>query len=245
MKIVTWNCNTHPSVNTTERAAKSFAEKVEAINHLDFDILILQEIARPEFEKLPYQFWYAEDGIFSRGIGIITKPNYRIELPVNYLPTRSSIPLKVIGERTFNLLALWSHPPLRSPTYKQYVEEIEMQIEILKPFLKSAPLVIAGDFNSNSRWDKKAGKSINHSKLVNNLESEFRTKSCYHAHSGEIQGNESQNTFYLNYKIEKPFHIDYCFVPNDWKITDVKIGNYESWVNSKLSDHCPLSVEIE
>jgi endonuclease/exonuclease/phosphatase family metal-dependent hydrolase len=245
MKIITWNCNTHPSVNSSEKAVKSFAEKIKIINHLDFDILILQEIARPEFEKLPQQVWYAEDGVFSRGIGILTKSNYHVELDPDFSPTCSSLPLKVNGEKSFNLLALWSHPPIKRPSLKQYVEEIELQIETLKPFLESAPSVIVGDFNSNSRWDKSAGKQHNHTKLVTILENEFGLKSCYHSYSQEQQGNEAKFTLFQNYKIEKSFHIDYCFVPNNWQIIDVQIGNYDFWVKSRLSDHCPLTVEID
>lgn len=245
MRIVTWNCNTHPSVNNAEKASNGFLEKIDAINHLNFDILILQEISRPEFEKLPQQVWYAEESVFSRGIAVLTKSNFQIELPTSCFPTRSSIPVKVFGERNFNLLALWSHPPLRSPNYKHYVEEIELQIENNKLFLQSDSSVIAGDFNSNSRWDKAAGKQSNHSKLINQLDNGLNLKSSYHTFYNQSQGNESQKTFYQNYKMEKPYHIDYCFVPKDWKINNVKIGSFDTWVQSKLSDHCPLIVDIE
>ena len=45
--------------------------------------------------------------------------------------------------------------------------------------------------------------------------------------------------------IEKKFHIDYCFISNDYKINSINIGSLNEWNENKLSDHCPLIIEIE
>jgi len=45
--------------------------------------------------------------------------------------------------------------------------------------------------------------------------------------------------------IKNKFHIDYCFVTKNFKIKSVNFGSLKEWEENKLSDHCPLIVEIE
>jgi hypothetical protein len=61
---------------------------------------------------------------------------------------------------------------------------------------------------------------------------------------GEPQGGESRHTLYMFRHEDKPYHIDYIFIPREWtvRLRTVEIGGYEHW--SKLSDHCPVIVEI-
>jgi len=69
--------------------------------------------------------------------------------------------------------------------------------------------------------------------------------SAYHAHFGEAHGAESRATYYFHWKVEKPFHIDYCFVPDAWLsgLQQVGIGDYTDWKDA--SDHRPLWVDID
>ena len=41
------------------------------------------------------------------------------------------------------------------------------------------------------------------------------------------------------------YHIDYCFVPEQWmpKVRSVSVGDPEIWLN--YSDHVPLCIELE
>ena len=68
--------------------------------------------------------------------------------------------------------------------------------------------------------------------------------SAYHRFFGEDQGAESRPTLYLLKKRERPYHIDYCFIPESWvpNLTSVAVGAYETWITA--SDHCPLVVDI-
>jgi endonuclease/exonuclease/phosphatase family metal-dependent hydrolase len=45
--------------------------------------------------------------------------------------------------------------------------------------------------------------------------------------------------------INNKFHIDYCFISKDFNLMKVNIGTLEEWENTKLSEHCPLIVELE
>ena len=69
--------------------------------------------------------------------------------------------------------------------------------------------------------------------------------SAYHVKRDVPHGDEAEPTLYFQWKKEKPYHIDYCFIPHDWadRITTVEIGTYEAW--HQHSDHRPLLVDID
>ena len=60
----------------------------------------------------------------------------------------------------------------------------------------------------------------------------------------EQNGKEKQPTFHQTKNIEKPFHIDYIFLPRDWgsRIKGLEVGHHAQWL--KHSDHCPVTVEL-
>jgi hypothetical protein len=49
---------------------------------------------------------------------------------------------------------------------------------------------------------------------------------------------------YFQWKEQKPYHIDYCFIPEEWApdVQCVEIGSYAEWKD--YSDHRPLLVEV-
>ncbi|MCE3241944.1 MAG: exonuclease, partial [Deltaproteobacteria bacterium] len=69
--------------------------------------------------------------------------------------------------------------------------------------------------------------------------------SAYHHFFGEAQGAESRPTLYLRRDPEKPYHIDYCFIPEAWvtMLRSVEVGTDEPW--ARYSDHRPLVVDID
>ena len=66
--------------------------------------------------------------------------------------------------------------------------------------------------------------------------------SAYHAHNGENQGNETRPTYYLYRYQHKSFHLDYVFVPKDWRLKLVGVGSFGVW--GKLGDHVPVVVDV-
>lgn len=115
-------------------------------------------------------------------------------------------------------------------------------LQLHKEKLKDKKVIIAGDFNSNAIWDKW-DRWWNHSDVVNELE-EIGIKSLYHHITNEEQGKETKPTFYLQRKLEKPYHIDYVFVSNHFINQNIKIelGNFDDWLEN--SDHMPVSFKI-
>ena len=69
--------------------------------------------------------------------------------------------------------------------------------------------------------------------------------SGYHEFFDEAHGVESRSTIYFYRHAHRSFHIDYIFIPREWSphLKTVDVGEYERW--SKLSGHCPVTVEIE
>jgi endonuclease/exonuclease/phosphatase family metal-dependent hydrolase len=68
--------------------------------------------------------------------------------------------------------------------------------------------------------------------------------SAYHAFYREDHGRETRPTYYFQWKLQRPYHIDYCFIPATWAkhVRRVEIGEYEEW--KKHSDHRPLLIEV-
>ena len=60
-----------------------------------------------------------------------------------------------------------------------------------------------------------------------------------------INGNEKDPTLLWQMNVNNKFHIDYCFVSENYKIKSVNVGSLIEWKENKLSDHCPLIIEIE
>lgn len=73
---------------------------------------------------------------------------------------------------------------------------------------------------------------------------QYGLKSCYHTLNQEEYGNESKATHYYHGKVDRPFHIDYCFVSHNvlQGIDHLAIGGMEEYV--PLSDHVPLVLEF-
>jgi endonuclease/exonuclease/phosphatase family metal-dependent hydrolase len=109
-------------------------------------------------------------------------------------------------------------------------------LQINKGNLQNA--IIAGDFNSNVIWDQW-DRWWNHSDVVLELE-EIGIQSLYHKNSSELQGSETQPTFFLHRNVLKPYHIDYCFAATYFleKLSSIEVGSFEDW--NHLSDHTPI-----
>lgn len=237
MKLTSWNCSSSPQIKHPETASRLSREKAALLSPLAAEINVFQEIANPGTPANSRQDWSGSHP--GRGIGVISAGSYAVERVPEYPPGRSAHPLRVHGPQTFHLLAIWSRPQRSS--LRNYCHEVVDAIEAHQAFLQEAPAVIAGDFNSNALWDRQVGER-NHSYLVSRLRAEFGLKSAYHDYFQVPQGEEVHPTFYQYRHRDKPFHLDYCFVPDSWRVIGVHVGEWSKW--HTYSDHCPLTVEI-
>jgi len=95
-----------------------------------------------------------------------------------------------------------------------------------------------GDFNANASFNGK-----NWSQLIA-LTDAFGMVSAYHYFFNEAPGKEKQPTHFHQGRRDRPFHLDYCFVPTSWtdRIERVVVGTHRQW--HSWSDHRPVVVEV-
>lgn len=234
MKIVTWNCN------------GAFRKKFDSILDFHADLYIIQECENPaESQHKEYTAWatnYLWIGDSKhRGVAVFAKPEIKLtkldwsnkfkDHFVKYF-----LPCSINDE--FDLLAVWTHKN-NSPNFG-YIGQLWKYLQVNKDKMNS--VIIAGDFNSNTIWDEW-DRWWNHSDVVNELK-KIGIESLYHKFTEEEQGKESSPTFYLQRKLEKPYHIDYIFASQIFynKLQKLEIGQVDKWL--KISDHMPILCEI-
>lgn len=233
MKIITWNCQ------------GGFRNKFHHILTYPTDILIIQECESPKRINMSIinptdYYWYGVSE--NKGIAIFTFSDYTMDISPLFEPTyQYIIPLKIRKEKSsINLFAIWAMNNHTHPSHK-YIGQIGLALEHYASLL-TQPCLIAGDFNSNAIWDTQ-NKPINHSTVVQYLQ-QYQIYSLYHTQESLDHGAEKHPTFYMYRKINKPYHLDYCFasailLQHGFQLT---IADPDFWLQH--SDHVPLIAEL-
>lgn len=240
MNFVSWNCS------------GAFREKFTSIIEEDADIYVIQECEDPARTNSDEYKEFAGDNYFwigdskDKGLGIFAKDNVKLEKLDEYYDTdfKNFIALRV--NDSFNLLGVWT---VKGQINGKKVEYVEMIHDFLDENISlfDENLIMCGDFNSNSIWDKQHRTKDNDGNAKDQTNLNRKLESCnlfsvYHELNNEEQGKESQSTFYLYRHLDKPYHIDYVYAAED-RVTDLKIGDVEKWIND--SDHMPIVFEIK
>ena len=225
----------------------AFRKKVGVILAYEPDILVVPECEHPDKLKFNSSLPAPEDIIWfgtnlNKGLGIFSYSKYRFKLLGCYNPEfRTIIPLTVSGgTKEFTLFAVWANNPQDAKF--QYIGQVWKALKHYDHLLAGKRTILAGDFNSNSIWDKPR-RDFNRSAVVQSLETKS-IYSCYHKHLNCIQGKETHPTLYMYRHRDKPYHLDYCFASKYFsnKINSVEVGDYEYW--RQYSDHVPLMVNF-
>ena len=226
MRLVTRNCN-RGSVETKLPLLARFAPT----------LAILPECSCPKTESAS-SLWFGDPG--RPGIAVNAAPGCRITPIAPRDVPRYTFPIQVDGAVRFLLLVVWS----KTDTDYRYVKAVVRAVECYRDLITAQPTVIIGDFNSNTIWDYKRPSDQNHSGLVRRL-SALNMTSAYHSFYGEVHGEETRPTLYLLKQQQRPYHIDYCFIPDAWlsSVRSVEVGRYEDWI--KFSDHTPPCIDID
>jgi exonuclease III len=235
MRIVSWNCQ------------GAFREKASEIAAYRPDVAVIQECEHEEIlykqKNFPRPVTIKSFGELKyKGISIMSYTGLDLELNKSYDPSiQYCIPLRVKGPSSFNMIAVWTQN--HENKNESYVGQAYKAIMHYRNFIRSADTILIGDFNSNQIWDKE--RSIgNHMDVVNELKN-MGIVSLYHVLKDEKHGAESEFSFFMNRKREKPYHIDYCFAPESWlcRVKTFKIDDYSNWCDK--SDHSPLFIEFQ
>ncbi|MEA2008704.1 MAG: endonuclease/exonuclease/phosphatase family protein [Chloroflexota bacterium] len=221
----------------------AFRKKSKLILEFAPDLAIVPESESPTKLKFPKliteprdKIWVGENS--SKGLSIFSYSDLEITLHESYDPEyKYIVPIQVSGKEHFNLIAVWAMNDTEKRS-QRYIGQAWLALQRYEPLLGDSVL-IAGDFNWNKVWDGSHNLAGNLTKLVKYLKTKG-IKSLYHHYFQENFGQETQPTFYMYRKIEKPYHIDYCFGSTDFvdRLQFVKVGKYKTW--HEWSDHTPV-----
>ncbi len=222
----------------------AFAKKRIFLDSLRPDIAVVSECSRDAVlacrDEGYSACWWGRNK--NKGLGVLAAKPWTLE--AGRQPTQKWIaPVRVRGPLSFLLIAVWAGP-VGNIKEKNYIGQIfEAVTRHPRWFADRQPVVIGGDFNSNTIWDE-GRKTRNHSAVVRLL-SDRNLVSAYHVFFSEEQGKETRPTYYFWHREDRPFHIDYIFVPTSWRprLRNVEVGTYEAW--RPKSDHVPIVVDID
>jgi exonuclease III len=241
MKLVSWNCK----VGFNE-------QKVKYIKKYDADLYIIQECIEKDFININKYFKnnsFFCDNIDSKyGVGLFSdKFEFNI-LPEHNVSFRYIVPYKIFSnDYEFILFSIWTKDKNENNKKIEYTEQTWKAINFdgYKKYLSSS-IILVGDFNSNNFWENNyiKNKVHSHNDIIEKLH-EYNIESVYHKYHNCANGNEKDPTLLWQMDINKRFHIDYCFISKNYKIKSINICSLKDWEKNKLSDHCPLIIEIE
>lgn len=147
-------------------------------------------------------------------------------------------------EQPVHILGIWAQNASEGNRRKDNPGFLQQALRRYRRFLRSAPAVVAGDFNNHVQWDRP-GWQMNHTNEIRAL-ARLGLVSAYHVARGIEPGTEPEPTFYWRRRASDGYHIDYVFMPEEWSkcAFALIVGRYQDWVGSGLSDHVPLVLEI-
>lgn len=230
MKIVSWNAN------------GKFREKIRLFDPGAIDVMVVQECERTEKSEELYRaagwkfHWIGENR--HKGLGIFVPINRQCEkLSHEIQVCRYFLPVRVSDELT--VMGVWAMGGKSASV--SYAGQITRFLESYMHLLEPKKTIFVGDFNSNSIWDKRH-RNANHTNNDAQL-NEIGLKSLYHEYEGEKLGEETKSTFFMYRKQEKPYHIDYAYLPEIYlENSSIEIGCWREWLEH--SDHMPLIVDL-
>jgi len=236
MRIIAWNCN------------MAFRKKAAFIQHYHPDIVVVPECEQPE--KLQFTsgtilpadtVWHGSNQ--HKGLGVFSFGHYRLQLLDCHNPAfKNILPIAVTGGKAdFILFAVWANNP--GDKDGPYVTQVWKAIHHYEHLLAGKRIILAGDFNSNTIWDRPKREG-NHSTVVEKLAAK-KIFSTYHRFHQQVQGKEMHPTQFMYRHQDKPYHLDYCFASAYFikKLVNVEVGTYKDW--TALSDHQPLIVTFK
>jgi exonuclease III len=231
MVIVSWNCN------------GALRTKLHALEALAADVVVIQECEDPAAAKADaYRAW-ASNYLWvgtnkNRGLGVFARPGVKLTaVDLNPEQLQTFLPCRI--NASVLLLAVWTRQA-NSPTFG-YMGQLWKYLMRHRDALRGDCTIILGDFNSNVCWDRP-DRWWNHSDVVKILGWDGLC-SLYHHTRRVAQGSEPDPTFFLQRNLNKPYHIDYAFIPERWlEASSLDIGRPSDWLAH--SDHMPLRIQL-
>lgn len=182
-----------------------------------------------------------------KGLAVMTFGDYRIAAERPVAPVMEWVVLAdIVGPVTFSLIAIWAMNH-RASNIKAFPQSNPQPVAALNTYWTddSGPTVLAGDFNHNVSWDSGMAFAKQHARTLDAAK-RADLVSAYHHHFSEPQGAETIPTLHWRGAGQKTFHIDYASIPAKWlpRLQAVTPGDKKDWIDSGMSDHVPLVVDL-
>ena len=197
--------------------------KLDELFKREAEVYVIPEMARDV--KIPDGYFMKWAGKYSsKGLGIIFNNAYVPDCYDETLPY--AIPLRF--EDLF-ILAFWPTKIIKNESYTQIAKRI---LDHYSAELKAHKSIVTGDFNLYYKKDNP-NKDADILKIDQLLQS-CGLKSVYHEKTGKAFGEESEKTYFHQFKADNPFFLDYTYYSHE----NLNISKYEllPW-DSKFSDH--------
>ena len=219
MRVTTWN-----------RPRAEIEDSRALLARLSADLVALQECRRPDGDS-PSVIWRGD--LEQQGAAVVSTspalPIEAIEIPSLH-PT--VVPVVVQAPQPFVFVGVWTHPDYNVVAWEAMTACVAAA--------DGMPVVAAGDFNSSPRV---VGQERASPRFLQCMRDELGLVSAYHHFHGEDLGAETRATYYHQWNESKPFHLDYCFLPETWlgRLAGVEVESFAAWPQS---DHRPLTVDL-
>lgn len=228
LRLVAWNC------------AGGFQKKARVLDAHAPDILVLSEAPKDCVSNL---------GGDATGVWTGTHPGYGLAvLGMNGWEIEKVD--VVVGERLFLPVRAFRGSEeqfLVGVCVKKdgdYVGPTLRALTALSPFISETGAILAGDFNQSVKFDSKRS-SDRHFRRVLDLLDRLGLVSAWHHRHEENFGLEARPTYFHQWQENNAFHIDYVFVPDRIGISSVTLGTQEEFIAAGISDHVPLTVDLQ
>lgn len=215
VRLVVWNCR--------HRLAPA---KEALLRSLDPDAAVLCEVTTDDAERLGA---HRVGGDASpRGVAVWARDGIE---PVDL--AEPFVAAEYVPALGATLVGAW---PVVRPGSGRGSYSAQLARTIRRVATLDGPVVLAGDFN--------ATLAIPGADAANRLAlAELGLVSAYHAFHGAEHGAEPDAT-YRHGADGKLWHIDFCFLPRAWAARLVDVAVRADVIESGLSDHAPLVVDL-
>jgi hypothetical protein len=175
---------------------------------------------------------YRELGIVACGPWSVTRHERADSAPA------WTLPVQVDGPLPFVLVGLWT---VVSPGQPSYVGQLDRAVDWVEQLDASGPVVLAGDFNAPISSSQGPYHGVARRLEDLGLVDAYRVSRGLTADEPPVDP-----TYFHHWRQDRPFHIDHLMVPSAWSdALTVQVGDFDTWVASRRSDHVPLIVEVK
>jgi hypothetical protein len=143
MKLVTWNC------------LGALHDKHQRLLTLGADVMVIQECTQPSLEQINrsegWSFAWFGRAPHKKALGVLVKPPWIIRAKRSLTPKWAG-KVTIDAPASIQLFPVWAQRDKSSGV--AYIEQVHLLLDCIEKRTLSPYTIVAGDFNSNSYWDR-------------------------------------------------------------------------------------------